>query len=420
MRSIIGRWVRALGRNVVAAGASARLLVLVVAIVLTASSARAQFGFGTQMADMADTITKRGAKAYAEILKLDDAQRESMMTLLDGHRTAQHDLMKKMQEKLQELQQKAQETGDWSVFQNDWPKQAIEIGNKSEALEKGFFADLRGLLTPEQDDRWSKLERHRRREKNMRFGFASGAAADLMEISRRVNAVPAGPAGGEFSALAEQYENEMDRVMVMMEKKNDDTRKGMAEPGMMMNPAKIGDMMKEYYDIARQGRDINRDYARRLMPLMSDEARGKFDQEMKRRSFPRVYKESYTEKAIKAAMAMDDLDATQKDAVKTLRDGYVRERAPIDEKWAKAIEAQEEEAGGSINVMMRGFMGQNAGKDNPVKEVREARVDLDSKTTDKLKSVLNEKQRAKLPEKKVEPMNPMADMMPNEDGGDEE
>jgi hypothetical protein len=395
-----------------------RLMLAVVVMTGMLAAVRpavAQIGWNSQMGDMGNSITKRGLKAYGEILKLDAEQLESAMTLLEGHKTAQQAIMKKMQEKLQEIQQKAQETGDWSGFQTDWPKQAAALGKESEAVEKGFFADLKGILTAEQEDKWTKVERYRRREKGMRFGFASGAAADVSGIAMKLKAEPAGTNSAEYLALMEQYEAEIDRVMVAMEKKNEEMQSKMTEPGMMSNPAKIGEMMKEYYDVARQGRDLNRDYSRRLMPLMEEGVRAKFDREMKSRSFPRVYKESYADKLFAATDTMSDLSADQKEAVKALRATYLRERSPIDEKWAKAIEDQEEEAGGSINVMMRGFMGQNNGKDNPVKDAREERKTLDDKTIEKLKSGLSEKQRAALPEKKIEPMNPMADMMPNEE-----
>jgi len=396
-----------------------RGLAIVVAMVcvLGAAPAMAQFGMGGPGEGMMNlTLTRRGVEAYAKILGLDDEQTDVALTLLEGHQTAHKTMMKEVQLAMQGIQERVQETGDPSVFQKELPRMTREFTEKSESLEKGFFDDLRAVASEAQLANWAGVERHRRRETGLRFGFVSGQAVDLIAVVERSRARPENPQ--VFDELLGQYEMEMDKDILVIEKMGKDAQKDMVDSGAMFDMTKIQKMMREFYGSAARLRDTNRDYARRLMPLMDAEHREAFDAEVKRRSFPRIYKVSHTAKVLGAALAFDDLDATQREALTTLAAAYGRDAAVANEKWAKATEEREAEAGGTIMVMMEGMMGGGKGND-VVSEARSARKDIDSKAKDKLLAVLREDQRARLPQAEPDPQNPWVDFMPNEDDDDE-
>ncbi len=381
-----------------------RLVRAVIAVVvgvsaLTAPEARAQFGgmMGSGM-EVDASVTKRGLDAYAKILGLDADQKEAARELLNGNKAANKTMREEFQAKMKALTEKAQENQDWSVFQKEMPALGKEMGEKVEKVEKSFFDDLKALLSPEQEGKWSKVERHRRREQYLKFGLVSGMSVDLVDALEKSKVDLA--KSTELSEIADKYEVDLDRMLV--EYKNyaeGEQKKMMDDPQAAMT--KWQGFMKDIQDKGRSVRDLNRDFARKMSPLLSDEARATFTNEINRRSFPKVYKPSYTTQAIAAAAAFPDLDAVQKESVNELKTRYEKDLTVKNEAWSRAIEAQEEKVGGKLSVMMTAWQGGAEGKE-AVTEARKARKELDESSLDKLKELLKEEQRNKLPTKTVE------------------
>jgi len=399
----IGPMVR-IGR-VASTTATALTWLACVICTLVPGVASAQMGMGMQMDGM-QGITRRGVDAYARILGLDEEQKQTAMTLLEGNQQAVREAGKAMQARMAGLQEKAQESGDFTIFQKEMPAISKEFSGTMESLEKGFFDDLKATLTDEQLGRWETVERYRRREQGMRFGFVAGAAVDLIAAVDRSKAGPEGSA--EFTETLSQYELEVDRGLRVLEKAAKEGQEKVFEGG-MFDMTKIEEMMKGFSETGRTIRDTNRQYATRLSALMRDDARGRFEAEIKRRTFPRVYKQGHTEKLFDAAAGFADLDAGQKEAIADLRSQFARDLAGANERWAEAIEVREEKAGGAMMVMMKQAMMQ--GGSDEVTKAREARKELDEKAADRLKAILTDGQRARLPEAKIEAANPFMDAM---------
>ena len=177
----------------------------------------------------------------------------------------------------------------------------------------------------------------------------------------------------------------------------------MMEGGMQnFDMTKIQDMMKEMTTMAKAIRDTNRQFARTVEPLLPADKQAKFDMEIKRRSFPKVYKEGYPAKAIAEAMKFNDLDASQKETIALLKEGYERDVETANKAWAAAIEEREEKNGGTMGAMMAMYTGGGDGKD-AVGDARKARRELDGRVKDKLMTLLNEEQKKRLPEDKPDP-----------------
>jgi Spy/CpxP family protein refolding chaperone len=322
-----------------------------------------------------------------------------------------------MMEKMAALGQRAREDGDFSVFQKDMPAITKDMTAKGEALEKSFFDDLKAVCTETQLAQWPAVERHHRRGKAMRFGIVSGSAVDLVSVLDRIKAAPT-DAGVVKDAL-DAWELEIDRLLVVFEKDAKDAQNDMMEGGAMFDMNKVQTMMKKFSESAAQVRDLNRSYARRIEPALSDEDRAKFVAEVQRRSFPRIYRPSHPQQMIDAAMGFADLTADQKEQLQAVKESYGRDAAGVNERWAKATEEKETEAGGSIMVMMQGFQGMGGDPNDPVKVARDSRRELDSKTKERIESILTAEQKAKLPKKKSEGFNPMGDFMIDEDEGNQ-
>lgn len=393
-------------------------LMIVAALALTVTPARAQFGMmGGGQGQMMDPITRRSFDAFVKLLGFDADQKETAKALYDGHTEANRALQKEMMEKMAALGERAREDGDFSVFQKEMPAIGKDMTAKGEALEKSFFDDLKAVCTEAQLAQWPAVERHHRRGKAMRFGIVSGSAVDLVSVMDRIKAAPVDP--GVVKDALDAWELEIDRLLVAFEKDAKEAQNDMMDGGAMFDMNKMQGMMKKFSESASQVRDVNRSYARRIEPALSEEDRAKFVAEVQRRSFPRIYRPSHPQQMIDAAMGFADLTADQKQQLQAVKESYGRDAAGVNERWAKATEEKEAEAGGSIMVMMQGFQGMGGDPNDPVKVARDARRELDSKTKERIESILTAEQKAKLPKKKSEGFNPMGDFMIDEDEGNQ-
>lgn len=387
-------------------------------LALLVAPARGQVfgGMGMGMDDFTpDLVTKRGVLGYAKVLGLDDEQKQMALTLLDGTKAEYRKEMKSFQEKVKSLQAKAMEDQDWSVWQTDFPDMMEKFQKKTEAMETQFFDDLKAICSEAQAAKWEGVERFRRREKYLRVSMVSGAGADLVAIVEKSGAAPAG--NGEFAETLLQYEldvdkpvREFDRIQKDQEKNSKEGIKKWSE-----NPEKameeMNKMMEELARIGKDLRNLNRDYVRRLSPMMGEAERAKFEEEFNRRSFPRVYRESHPTRLLKAALEMKDLSEDQRQQLATVKEQYSRDATSANERWAKIIEEEEDENNGSVGRMMKFAWGQGGSEEE--REARKVRRELDEKAEEKVKSILTEAQFKQLPEKKEDARQPWEEFMPD-------
>jgi hypothetical protein len=381
-------------------------LALLLGLVLPAP-ALAQMGWmGGPSADFQTAITRRNVATYGDILWLDGDQRAAALALHDGYMEGVREVRADIQKAMQEIQEKFSDTMDASVWR-DAGKIFKPFQERSQRLEAQYFADLKDLLTDEQAERFPAVERARRRETQMRFSMVAGSRIDLVEmVSNLKLELP-----GEAAQILLSYEFDLDRALVSRESGMKDMEaegEKIAEEAASMDFAamnkSMNKMFKQMKEMERPIRDLNKSYARRLSGSLDEESAQKFEREFRLRSFPRIYRESHVSKELAAALALEDLDEHQRNELTELRGRYERERAPIDLKWAAAIE--ENDNTGEVNFMM--FMG-GGNQDNPVIEPRKNRRDLDRRTSERVRSLLREDQVAKLP--KEPPRNPAEDAM---------
>jgi len=406
-----------------AAAVSVRALVVgaslfAVAAAVTVPTATAQAQMGMMGGGGMNQVTRRGVNAYAKILGFDDAQKETATTILEGSQAQSKVLAEEMQAKNAELMQRVSDGEGFGVFQKEMPDLVKGWNERSKKIESEFFDDLRLICTPEQLENFDRVERHRRRETGMRFGVMSGSATDLVAIAERSGAAPKGNA--EFDAAVQQYEAVADRQLKDLERAGDEMQAKMMDRmkdgGAMafQDPNAMSEMMKPAVNVARQLRDTNREHARKLGEFMTPELREKFEAEVAAKNYPRIYREPHLLKQMREGGAME-LSAEQRERLDAAKAAYVRDAAPINQKWAKAVDEQEEKMGGTMGVMMQSWRSADQGGDNLIADARKARRELDKGAEEKLKEILTSDQFAKLPPKPPANPNPWADMMPSED-----
>jgi hypothetical protein len=386
----------------------AKIAAVAAALLLVCAPARAQMGMGMGGGDMSQymtSISKKSLDSYARLVGMDNDQKDAAMALHEGYRSSFKQLRADIQKTMKDMMEKVQESGDFMSMGKEMTKTGKDMTDKLETLEKGFLEDIKALLNDRQKESWPRVERMRRRENIMRFNFMSGQSADIFRLldtmSIKYDATP------ELSQELERYELELDKPVKAFETWGKDQQdkqvKAMEDGDMTKMMAGWQDTLKDMAEYGKKMRDVNRQYARTVQPLLPQDKQARFDLEFKKKSFPRVYRDGYAAKAIAAAEKFDDLDAAQAEAISGLKAAYERDLAVANRTWAAAVEAKEEKHGGAIGAMMTGMMGGNRDAKDEVSEARQARRDLDDKTGERLRSILREDQRNKLPADKPDP-----------------
>lgn len=385
------------------------VLAAVLVLVGLTPGAAAQFMGGPDPTSFVTPISRRSLDDYAQILSLTPEQKESVKALHEGYTAAHAEARKEMSKAYAAAMEKVQETQDWQVLQKELPRQMRAIGETIEKLEKGFLDDVRALLDARQDEKWVRVERHRRRENGTRMAMVSGQGVDLVRVLNTLKIDPA--AAPELQDSVERYEADMDRAIAAMQgfQKEQEAKYADFEIDMskMQELMKEGErMLREMVERARALRDVNRQYARLIESALAEEQRPAFRAEVNRRTYPLVYRESWESKAISAALGFNDLAADQRSALTALTADYRSEAEGLNREWASAVQAQENKTGGQAlewTAMMGGQDEETRRVKAETNRARAARKDLDKRIRTKLMAILTEGQQDRLPEERKAP-----------------
>lgn len=400
------RW---LGRSL--GGATLAMAIAVGTLVTTPEVAQAQgMRMMTGGMDLSATrMTTRSLEDYSRLLGLDETQKEAATALLDGYIAAHKTATEELEAKFEEMQQKAMESRDWQKMSNEASKLTVDYQEKTRKLEEDMLANLKGLLTPEQDAKWNQVERYRRRETSLRYGFYSGAGVDLVRI---INRSRINLTSEEGKQILEQYEADMDRRLVEFEKMTraeEDALRKQAEAGQVDMASRM-QVVDKFAEPSKGIRDLNKDFVRRLGLAMSEDDRAKFEAEFAKRAHPRIFRESHEQQLFAAALGFSDLDESQRTTITDLKSQYEREVKTANANLMRATESAEDTAGGMISLMMAQWMpsGKEGVKEaqEEVKKARDARRELDKSFKARLDGVLKLEQRNRLPSRKPTNDNP--------------
>lgn len=338
--------------------------------------------------------------SYAAILGLDEAQTEAAKMMLATYTAEFEKASKEQATKMQQISEEFRETRDDSVWEQMGPV-SEKFRKRSKELEAGLLSDLKAICSDAQTAQWPKMERTRRRDRTIERGSVSGESVDLVRIVSGLELKP--EAAKELKPQIEAYEQDLDRVLIERNKIMDEQAESFRPGGGPMNfdIEKFQEQLKQAREAGEKVRDVNQRYARAIQSLLPQALQADFEAQVKRASFPMVYKQSRTERALDAALKFEDLDERQKEAVASLRSSYIREAETLNDRWAAAIVDEEKEAGGGMalgngGAMMISFGGEEDDS-KPSAQARKARREFDKKSMQSLESLLTEEQRERLP-----------------------
>lgn len=352
-------------------------------------------GMGGRMGDFnAPAIERRNMDKYAGVLGLSADQKEVAESLLEGYEQQTRELRESMRTKMEEIRDKARDTGDMSVW-----GEMREIGERAQAdrkkLDASLMTDLKSILSPEQEERWPVFERAQRRDQSLRRGFVSGERVNLFELVDRSELEPAQKQA--LDPILGEYDVELDRAL---QARNAAYESAFGQFGRMFGGEGGPDMEKaqEAMDKGREAafrvRDVNRRFARQIGEAMPEDKRPGFANAFLRESFPEVYRPTQAARSVEAALGLADLTTEQKESVAALRESYTRSLETANAKMREAIEKQESEA--TVAGMMQRF-GRGGQGEDPMGDIRRERRELGDTTVESLKKILTPEQAERLP-----------------------
>ncbi len=343
-------------------------------------------------------VSSRSIDSYSRLLGLDQDQTEIARELHQQYMLELGEANQERRSSMQGLMAEYQETEDREILQKRMPELATRLNNQLKAIEAALFGDLRLLLDEEQAGRWESVERLRRRETTLKTGGMSGETVDLLSVTESVFGEDA--MNTEVIEALGQYEMELDRALVNKARVQEEMKDSMLGVAMTFDMSSMEEMNTKTREVGVRIRDVNRRYARVIESLLPEDLAGTFRDETKRRTFPQVFRESRVERLLAAALKMDDLEPAQRTTIDEISASYARERGAADARWASAISKEDEEGGSSLmagGMVIRMRMMDGSEDESPVGQARSDRRAVDERFTDRLKAVLNEDQRDRLP-----------------------
>lgn len=351
----------------------------------------AQFGRGPMGGMEEPTINSKEIERYGEILKLSADQLESAKGMLEGFNTEFSTIRQEARAAFESMRDEARETGDNSVWRNA-AKLMQGFQQKIDKAERQYFDDFKLLLNDDQAQRWPTVERARRREKSVpRGGLISGESVDLVRIVHDLKLFDADRQAAQ--ALLDQYEADLDRALVERDKAYQEGMDQGMQLWMNQQMDKIEELFNKSRDAAAKVKDINKRYARQVVSVLPEGKQAEFEKEVKKATFPRVFRPSYVNRSFDAALGLGDLSEDQRAQVTELKASFEQQAGPLLDKIAASVEETEMKR----TAMQMFGMGGPGGEGS--QELRDQRRELESSTYDKLRAVLTESQREKIPEK---------------------
>ncbi len=341
-------------------------------------------------------ITKRELKAYMDRLDLDSDQRELARDLQEGNRLAHKAITSSIADRLRAAAEKANESGNWDSYNARNKELSLERVREYEKLERSFFEDLEALLiTDAQRARMEGVHRLRRRETLMRYGIFAAMSWDVLACLEAIK-IPR-DAAPDLPATLDEYEQRLDSLLIAYERHVRQIQKEWIELGRRPPREKREQAAKGVENLTRPIRDLNRETAKRVMLALDDASRASLEKELRRRAFPRLAREAYADKALKAAASFDDLTPTQRETLSSITESYTRVRDQTLADVQRMLEAREEAAGGRLSMYQSGGWWNDQPSRDLYENSSKKRKQAEETAATKLEALLSEAQRLRLP-----------------------
>jgi hypothetical protein len=205
------------------------------------------------------------------------------------------------------------------------PKARQELIERTDALDidakthDGLMADLRALLTGEQESRWKRFEYFLRREHVI--NAESGWGRDPTNVLALVEAVGVNRDDPALAELLDRFERELDAILAEVQAAEDALKAKMrATPRDEEGRGK--EEQAAFWAVTKRLAQFNHDSVRRIAALLPEQKAAELRRLYDQVSAPEGLGPQEADLAIRAAPTLHDLDAPTRASVQQIVDEY--------------------------------------------------------------------------------------------------
>lgn len=322
------------------------LLSLAAAVLLTAPApAAAQIEMQSFYQGYRPTVSREDIDALIATFELDEAQEALVEAIYAGYRNAYNEASDIVRDELRAIQETMSLTKNEGVKQslyNDYARKREAWADESRRLETSFFADAKALLTEEQDGRWPRFERDRRRRAGLLIGARLMAErVDLVAVLDSLDL--ADEVREACDEVVERYGIEFDRPLSdrhalcdrMERLAGDADGKGNAEDSQFRS---LEERIKRLHV---ELRDINLRFTEAFKSRLPKDEGGRFEREFRRRVWPRHFAADEVEQDAGRVRSLAGLTPEQDRALEAILSAHDLRMEPLSRELVEVEMARE-------------------------------------------------------------------------------
>ncbi|MFM1822335.1 MAG: hypothetical protein RI967_601 [Planctomycetota bacterium] len=301
--------------------------------------AEAQFGGRSGMATMfIPDFYPRDLPVFVDALQLEEWQRPIMEALLEDYVTEFNTAADGVRLNMGNLKDVAPGTSGDAVVEMI-TKPLVAWTAEKRKLHDDFLTGVRSQLSELQLELWPRLERSLRREKSLPNGELSGESINLLLVCREADVSPV-----EMDAIRpilDEYEVKLDEALAA----RDGELESAIQPlfaAMSSGDSNAGLALQDRIMTKRIAiRSVQEAAIGAIREALGGEAGERFEKRALQRAYPSVYRADPLAPMIEAALALPDLNDTQRAQIETLATEWSRDFAAAQAKHADALRLTE-------------------------------------------------------------------------------
>ena len=380
------------------------------------------FGGGQQQA-----ISSADIERYSQMLDLTGEQRDVVDLLFANYEEEYEASMRALRDEMQSMREGG---GGFEGMR----ERMSELTQSRRKLQEAMLGDIRSILNAAQEPAWPRVERAVRRTQGLRQGTLSGERVDIVRVVDDLELDAAGI--NRIDSILIEYEMAIDSAIARRDKEREGLRDRARDSG---DPQAAFEQMRA---ASERVRDVNRRFARQIESSLEGDSGARFAQSFQRASYPQVYGRGRGQRALEATLGFEDLTPEQRSAIESIKADHTLDTSALNEKHVAVIDEAERSGtlgnrrrgrdaagdpgrrggGGDREARQgrrpgqgegdrpgqgrrpgqgegdrpsRGFGGRDSG---PGAEIAQQKRELDTKTLQRVRDILNESQAGRLDE----------------------
>ena len=334
---------------------------------------------------------------FVDFLELEDWQKPVLEALLSDYQAEYRAGEQGLRDKLTAMKDQiagAGENGALTVLMKpieDWKAE-------KEAMKQRFLDDVKGQLSDAQLERWPRLERALRREKQLPQGRLSGEKTDLIIVIRQID-VPLDNRMEAKDAIA-AYETALD--LALMERiKQQEASQPRIRKALTDNDSAAGLVELERIVATRVAvRDVTDAHIDALATAFGAEWGPKFRERAMRDAYPLACRTPPLDPFFENVLAIEDLSAEQIAQINDIRSRFNDSMNALQVQFVAKVRQVEPERE-TERVRLAADAARNVqtskGEQEPYKDLIAERDRLIEDARNRVIALLNEEQKAKIP-----------------------